>query len=87
MVMKEVTLSKLDIKSCVSKPFTADGKCEHEDFHDHAIPLNQMAQKIPRLLDLEQPPSSSATISIMKQELGKSYYNFTYKLNIKCLIY
>jgi hypothetical protein len=59
LVSKEVIPSKSDIKSCESKPFTPEGKCDHEDFDDHPIPLNQMAQKIPRLLDLEtQPPET-----------------------------
>ena len=40
------------------RPFTPEGECEHEDFHDHPVPLNQMAQKIPSLLDLEPPESS-----------------------------
>ena len=48
--------------SLIPSPFTPEGECEHEDFHDHAIPLNQMAQKIPRLLDLELPESSSGNI-------------------------
>ena len=40
------------------RPFTPESESEHEDFHDHPIPLNQMAQKIPRLLDIEINPSS-----------------------------
>ena len=64
MVSKEVASSKIDIQSSVSKPFTPEGKCEHEDYHDHAIPLNQMAQKIPSLLELELPPSSTGNLSI-----------------------
>ena len=62
MVSKEVASSKIDIQSSVSKPFTPEGKCEHEDFHDHAIPLSQMAQKIPTLVDLEIKPSSSGNL-------------------------
>ena len=34
------------------------------DDREYAIPSNQLAQKIPRLLDLEQPPSSSGNLSI-----------------------
>ena len=37
--------------------------------------------------DVSPAKEANATISILKQELGKSYINFTYKLNIKCLIY
>jgi hypothetical protein len=35
----------------VKKEVTPEIKYEHEDFHDHPIPLSQMAQKIPSLLD------------------------------------
>lgn len=38
------------------KPFTPEGECVYVDYHDHAIPLSQMAQKIPKLLDSEFPP-------------------------------
>ena len=41
------------------RPFTPIDKGDHEDFHDHPIPLNQMAQKIPSLLDLVIQPSPS----------------------------
>lgn len=41
--------SKLETKS---KPITPEGKVDHEDFDDHPIPSNQMAQKIPSLLDI-----------------------------------
>ena len=40
------------------RPFTPESESEHEDFHDHSIPSSQMAQKIPRLLDIEINPSS-----------------------------
>jgi len=42
----------------VKKEVAPEVISEHEDYHDHVIPLSQMAQKIPSLIDIEPPTSS-----------------------------